>query len=360
MLRLQSIQLYQFKNYAQRQFQFKARLVGICGKNGAGKTNLLDAIYYLCFTRSYFNKSDVLNVLQGAQGFRIAGHFDLQDTPVQLACILRETGKKEFYCDEVLYPRLSLHIGRFPAVMISPDDVALITEGAEIRRRFLDSLLSQLDPQYLRQLIDYNRVLQQRNSYLKQLAESGQNGNSLLDVYDKQLAAHGTAIFEIRQERLRSLIPVILDRYQQIAEGNDLPQLRYLSQLHTLDLASLLLQSRERDRQAQRTLTGVHRDDLEINMGEQPFKTMASQGQRKSLLFALKLAEFETLQANMGFAPLLLLDDVFEKLDESRMHNLLNQVCRFNTGQVFITDTHRQRFQAEMEKLQLDYEIIDL
>lgn len=351
MLRLQNISLLQFKNYPQRKFQFHHRLVGICGRNGVGKTNLLDAIYYLCFTKSYFQKSDGANVLQGAMGFRLEGNITLDENSQKLVCILRENGKKEFYLNEEAYSKMADHVGKIPAVIITPDDVHIITDGSEERRRFLDALLSQIDHPYLVHLMDYVRILTQRNSSLKLMAESRQFNDALLDVYDAQLIKHADYIFQKRKNLLEELIPRIVDTYQSIAGAEEPLQITYDSQLLRQSYPELLRQTREKDKIVQRTTAGIHKDELEIKLDEQPFKAMASQGQRKSLLFALKLSEFDTLCEEKGFAPLLLLDDVFEKLDEQRMHNLLERVCLQNDGQVFITDTHCDRIREHFEKL---------
>ncbi|MBS1974786.1 MAG: AAA family ATPase, partial [Bacteroidetes bacterium] len=196
MFRLTNISVYQFKNYLHSSFSFNERIIGVCGNNGVGKTNLLDAIYYLCFTKSYFTKSDAQNVRYGAQGFRIEGEFEVNDECEKAVCILRETGKKEFFWHEALYEKFSAHIGKLPCVIIAPDDVQIITAGSEERRRFIDALLCQLDAKYLQSLMDYNRTLQQRNSLLKALAERKQHDHHLLDVYDEQLVKTGTYVFE--------------------------------------------------------------------------------------------------------------------------------------------------------------------
>jgi DNA replication and repair protein RecF len=323
-----------------------------------GKTNLLDAIYYCCFTRSYFTKSDSLNVLSGAQGFRIEGNFIKNEQPLQAVCILRETGRKEFLVQGEAYARFADHIGRIPCVIIAPDDVQIITGGSEERRRLLDALLSQLDNDYLKHLIDYNKVLQQRNGYLKSLAEKRETNLALLQVYDEQLAGYGGPIFKKRKEFLQQYIPRVYELYSQIAGAAEEIVLEYESQLLHQSFPSLLSGFREKDLLLQRTMGGIHRDDLGIRLRTQPFRAIASQGQRKSLLFALKLAEFETLKEEKGFPPLLLLDDVFEKLDEQRMHNLLMQVCAGNQGQLFITDTHEERIRQHFDALGKPFSIV--
>jgi DNA replication and repair protein RecF len=360
MLDLQSISLLQFKNYTNQSFEFTERIVGICGNNGVGKTNLLDAIHYLCFIKSYFSRLDANNVQQGKDGFRIEGNFLLQDKPEKTTCILRETGRKEFAVNSRAYDKFSQHIGRYPCVVIAPDDVILITGGSEERRKFFDSLLSQLDAEYLRHLITYTKVLQQRNSLLRSFAEAGIGDVSLLDVLDEQLIKPGDYIFNKRKEFFISFLPQAKHLYNEIAMQPEDVTLLYESQLLQASFAELLQATHQKDTFAGRTTAGIHRDDLEITLGNQLFRNIASQGQRKSLLFALKLAEMEVLKKEKGFAPLLLLDDVFEKLDESRISNLLKKVCIENEGQVFITDTNEERLRQHLDALEVQYQLMKL
>lgn len=380
LLFLSEISLVQFKNYEQASFHFSERIVGICGSNGIGKTNLLDAIYYLCFTKSYFTRQDQLSVhkssksnirpsdneplvrsdASGVAGFRIEGQFEKEGQPLKVVCILRENGKKELFSNNEPCERFSQHIGRLPCVIIAPDDVQIITSGSEERRRFLDALLSQLDPVYLQSLIEYNRILQQRNGYLKSLINNRVQDMELLDVYDGQLTTPGIYVFEKRKTFLRDLLPLVQRSYTDIAGVEEPLSFTYDSTLLEAPFAQLLRNSRDKDLYLQRTNTGIHKDDIDILYGGQPFKSIASQGQRKSLLFALKLAEYEMLKQYKGFPPLLLLDDVFEKLDAHRMHNLLDKVCLRDHGQIFITDTHGDRIRQEMDKLKIPSQIIAL
>ncbi|MCG2613598.1 DNA replication and repair protein RecF [Terrimonas sp. NA20] len=360
MLRIESLALLQFKNYSDRVFKTPERVIGICGLNGIGKTNLLDAIHYLCFTKSYFSRQDATSVQQGKTGFRIEGQVVLQDKPEKAVCVLRENGKKEFSINGQAYDKFSQHIGRYPCVVIAPDDASLITGSSEERRKFLDSLLSQLDAGYLQQLIVYTKVLQQRNSLLKSFAETGQKDLSLLEVIDQQLIPAGEYVFNKRKEFLVSFLPAVKHAYLDIARQQEELHLFYESELLRAEFPELLRATRQKDLLSQRTATGPHRDDIEISMGKMLFRNIASQGQRKSLLFALKLAEMDVLQQEKHFPPLLLLDDVFEKLDEERIANLLEKVCIKNEGQVFITDTNKERLTLQLEKLGVAFGMIGL
>ena len=371
------ISITQFKNYQFSSFDFTERVIGVCGLNGKGKTNLLDAVYYCCFTKSYFTKVDGLNVQFDSDGFRIGASAisskaggNLEDVSGdrkvepkkadEIVCIFRGAGKKEILLNGVAYTKLSEHIGKFPAVMIAPDDIGLITDGSEERRRFMDTVLSQMDAKYLQQLVIYNKVLQQRNSLLKRFAEQGKTDWQLLEVLDEQLIAPGNFIYAKRKLFSKSLIPLVQKFYTQIADNGEEVTLQYDSRLHDSSFHDLLNNYRQKDFITQRSNAGIHKDDIVFQLNGQVFKTTASQGQRKSLLFALKLAEFELLKENKGFAPLLLLDDVFEKLDDKRMQQLLHWVCNENKGQVFITDTHKERLEDAFKNLNAPYQIIEL
>lgn len=360
MLQLCSLHMFQFRNYASVRFDFSERVIGICGANGTGKTNLLDAIYYLGLTRSYFSRPDAQNVMHGTQGMRIEGHYLLDQKPVELVCIIRENNRKEFIANDEPYKKMSAHIGRFPCVMVAPDDVMLISGTSEERRHFIDSILCQMNTDYLQALIQYNKILQQRNSVLKQAGEGQSIDETLLSIFNDQLSEAGQSIYETRRVFLQEFLPLVNAHYLRIAGKDDQLQLEYISQLHETELSLLLQQHFRKDLALQRTTMGIHRDDLDLRMNALPFKLQASQGQRKSLLFALKLAEWDTLKAAKGFPPLLLLDDVFEKLDAARMHNLLEWVCRAEDAQIFITDTHKERLVKHLEDIGTSFQIIAL
>ena len=360
MLRLQSISLVQFRNYVQQNFLFTERIVGICGINGTGKTNLLDAVYYLSFSKSYFSRPDSQNLHHGLAGMRLESNYQLNDEPQRLVCVLRENNRKELVLNGEEYKKFSDHIGKLPCVMIAPDDIILITGGSDQRRKFLDTLLSQISKEYLHSLIDYNKILQQRNSLLKQLSETGRTDEALLEVLNEQFTNKGNYLFRERKEFLTGFLALTGSLYTRIAGKDDGLSLGYESQLLHDDFAGLLQATRQKDILLQRTNTGIHKDDLLFLMDMVPFKTEASQGQRKSLLFALKLAEWQVLKEKKGFTPILLLDDVFEKLDEQRMLQLLNWVCTESDGQVFITDTHPERLQAQLKAINVRFQLIEL
>lgn len=360
MPRFTSISLIQFRNYFAQHIDFTERIVAVTGTNGCGKTNLLDAVYYLCFTKSYFSKPDAQSVFTGEQGFRLEGKMNADNAFHSLVCVLRENGRKEFYADNELYKKFSMHIGKYPCVMIAPDDVQLITGASELRRNFIDTILCQLSPSYMHDIISYKKILEQRNSFLKATAERSTYDISLLDILDKQLVEKGGNIFSHREAFLKNFIPSVKKEYEALSGSDDKINIEFISQLQGYSFAALLQENRPRDLYLQRTGTGIHKDDLQISMRENDFKNMASQGQRKTLLFALKLAEYEVLKTNKGFAPVLLLDDLFEKLDEQRTKKLLMRVCAESKAQVFITDTHKERLSTALNAIEKKFQLIEL
>ena len=360
MLLLKKIALYHFKNYPDSQWNFDQRITAICGPNGSGKTNLLDAIYYLCFTKSYFSRVDAQVVQQGTSGLRIAGQFQMEDQHSEVSLIIRENNRKECWIDGEEYKKFSAHIGKFPCVIIAPDDIEIITGNSESRRKLMDLILSQCDQSYLQNLIAYNKILQQRNSFLKAAAEQQRLDHFLLDTLDEQLAEKGQLIFTSRKAFTAQFIPATLQCYKGIAQKDDGIEIVYDSQLLQDKFLDLLKANRQRDLYLQRTGIGIHKDELDITMQQQPFKQIASQGQRKSLLFAIKLAEFGILKDQKAITPILLLDDVFEKLDARRMHHLLHTVCIEEKGQVFITDTHADRMNEQLTAIGSAFHLIEL
>lgn len=360
MLMLKSLNLVQFRNYIQQRFDFTHRIIGIVGPNGTGKTNILDALYYLSFSKSYFNRPDAQNVHHSFQGMRIDGQYIIGDDDISITCILRENLKKEFYYDETAYTKLSHHIGKVPCVMIAPDDVQIITGTSEERRKLMDSLLSQLYPDYLQHLIQYNKVLLQRNSYLKLVAEQGNMDSIIIAALNDQLVHHGNIIYEHRKKLLNSLLPEILSLYKLLAGKLDEIHIEYVSSLHSKSFKLQLEDCLEKDVMLQRTSVGIHKDDLLITIQGQSFKQEASQGQRKSLLFAIRLAEWVFIKKEKNISPILLMDDIFEKLDENRMVQLLSWVNHHTDGQVFITDTHKDRVEQLLTEHVLDFQMIQL
>lgn len=360
MLHIDQISLTGFKNYPAASHRFTGLVTGICGLNGRGKTNLLDAVYVCCLTRSYFTSTDAACTRFGEEGFRLEARFSLDGKPQKVVLVYRGLNRKEISLNDIPYDRFSKHIGLLPVVVIAPDDIELVNGAGEIRRKFMDTVLCQLDPEYMQSLITYNKVLQQRNSLLRNQESSPNNLSALLDVLDEQMIVPGTQIYEKRKAFARKLIPLVQQHYREIAGQDEQVTLDYISQLATGRFPDLLRDGRSRDLSAQRSLTGVHKDEWQFNMNGQPFRGLASQGQKKSLLFAIKLSEYDMIKEQKGFAPILLLDDVFEKLDDQRMNNLLQRVCTRAEGQVLITDTHRERLEEAFRSLQIEGQTIQL
>jgi DNA replication and repair protein RecF len=355
-LRIEELKLFSFKNYRDSKFSFRESVVAICGANGTGKTNILDALHHLCFTKSYFPGSVAMHFDETMHGWRVEAIANINEQRHKVVCMQPIQGKKNMLWNDVAYTRLSDHIGILPAVIIAPDDIALINEGSETRRAYLDALISQTDADYLQQLITYQHQLQQRNALLK----SGYVRTDLLEVYDSQLAACGQAVFGKRKDVTAELFPLIEKYYRLLSNDKEKINWEYKSALHENTLELILKNKRESDLYQQRTTEGVHRDDLLAFLNGQPFRQTASQGQKKSLLFAMKMASFDFIQKKKNTAPLLMLDDVFEKLDTDRINRLLTWVKQQNNTQVFITDTHKERVKKSFEEIGIEGEIIEL
>lgn len=357
---LKNITLLNFKNYADAAVSFSKTVNAFVGNNGAGKTNLLDAIHYLCLCKSYFNPIDTQQIKTGQDLFMIQGDFDLKDKNEKISCGVKRNQKKQFKRNKKEYDKLADHIGLFPLVMISPYDSSIIMEGSEERRRFMDNVISQTNAQYLDELITYNKQLQSRNAFLKQVAATRRFDPALLEIYDEQLAHSGKKIFEKRKEFMIDFIPLFNQHYQFLTDDREQVQLEYASQLNETPFETLLLQSAEKDKILERTTTGIHKDELLFTISDMPLKKFGSQGQQKSFLIALKLAQYSYLQKHKGFKPLLLLDDIFDKLDDMRMHKLMEMVSHHDFGQIFITDTGRERVLNIFNKINVPITLYDV
>ncbi|WP_400192747.1 DNA replication/repair protein RecF [Hymenobacter sp. B81] len=341
---LDSLHLLFFKNYDEASLQFSPHINCFVGENGSGKTNLLDAIHYLSLTKSAFSAADAQCIKQDADFFLVKGKFLGPNNQAELIqCSLRQGQKKVLTHDKQPYERLADHIGRFPVVLISPYDTDIIRQGSEERRKYFDSLISQLDHGYLELLIQYSFLLRQRNALLKQFAERHSFDRDYLQVLDEQLVPAGQRLTELREQFLVSFIPVFQRHYTELAESREQVSLDYKSQLPGADFAALLRANERKDLALQRTTVGPHKDDYVFLMDGLSVKHYASQGQQKSFAIALKLAQFEVMAERKQHKPLLLLDDIFDRLDERRITRLLQLVANHTFGQIFLTDTHLDR-----------------
>lgn len=340
---------------------FDAPVVGIIGPNGIGKTNLLDAIYYLCYTKSYFHSREASNAMTGTEGFRIEGHFREPGRPMsgaeQKVCCIWRNGKKTLSFNEAAYDRVLDHIGRFTAVMIAPDDIELINGGSELRRKFFDGLLAQSDPDYLRHLMAYQKYLSQRNAYLKQ--QSGDVRHDLLDVYDERLAFHGAYLVQQRAGMKDEFPQWVKEYYGVMSQGTEPVEIHYQSMGDANELKARIEKSREKDLLYKRTLVGPHMEDWQLFVKGHPLKGHASQGQKKSFLIALKLAHIAWLR-QIGKTPFLLLDDIFEKLDEGRLERLFGLLQEGPLSQIFMSHTGKEAWQGHMAPFFPDAQVIEL
>ena len=357
---LQKISLVNFKNIESQTFSFEKKINCFVGNNGVGKTNVLDAIYYLSFAKSYFNPVAVQNIKHQQDFFVVEGEYLVNNRSEKIICSLKKGQKKVLKRNGKIYERFSDHIGQFPLVIISPADRDLIIEGSETRRKFIDGVISQQDKQYLKALISYNKVLGQRNALLKFFAANRTFDELNLSVYNEQLILYGTQIYEKRKEFLKEFVPIFNEKYQIISNDKEHVSLHYKSQLEDLSFEELLKRNLEKDKILQYTSVGVHKDDLSFEIGTYPVKKFGSQGQQKSYLIALKLAQFEFIKRQSNITPILLLDDIFDKLDEHRVAQIIELVNKDEFGQIFITDTHFERTETVVKQSNKPYEIFNL
>ncbi|AMM50919.1 DNA recombination protein RecF [Rufibacter sp. DG15C] len=348
---LENLHLLHFKNYEEATLPFSTHINCFIGDNGSGKTNLLDAIHYLSLTKSAFTGTDLQNIKDGEDYFIVRGRFVSNDKVSAVQCYLKAGQKKIITLNKTPYERVSEHVGQFPVVLISPYDTDLIREGSEDRRKFFDSLMAQLDHSYLDLLIQYNYVLKQRNSLLKQFAEKNYIDREYLQILDEQLMPLGTELSIRRAAFLETFEPVFQRHYQHLSGSSELVTLGYQSQLIRQNYAYLLDQSQRKDLLLQRTTVGPHKDDFVFLMADKSVKNYGSQGQQKSYVIALKLAQFEVLAQKNDNKPLLLLDDIFDRLDEKRITHLMQLVANNTFGQIFLTDTHLDRTDKILQPL---------
>ena len=354
---LNTLSLVNFKNYDQADFSFCPKINCLAGNNGAGKTNVLDAIYYLSMTKSSLNPADSQNIRYQTDFFVIQGEYDRKGEPECIYCGMKRGQKKIFRRNRKDYERLSEHIGLLPVVMASPADVHLIAGGSEERRRLMNEVISQCDRNYLLDMMYYNRALEQRNALLKTFAENRTFDAEVLEVWNEQLAAFGNKIYEYRTKYCQEIIPVFQQYYGEISGGNEKVELEYRSQLQEKDFATLLRESAEKDRLLQFTSAGSHKDDLLFQLDGHPIKKSGSQGQQKTFLVALKLANFEFIRQHGDIMPILLLDDIFDKFDARRVSLLIRLVSGDQFGQIFITDTGREHIEGILQQTECEYQI---
>ena len=357
---LKRLSLVNYKNFDSRDFEFDNKINCFVGDNGVGKTNTMDAIYHLCFGKSYFNPVSSQNIRHGQEFFVIEGSFLLRDREEKIVCSFKRGSGKLIKRNDKTYDRISDHIGLLPLVIISPADRDLILEGSDTRRKFMDGVISQSDKTYLRSLLNYNKILAQRNSLLKYFALNGRFDPDTIAIYNEQLDGYGTEIHQKRQAFIEELVPIFQEQYKVISGGNERVDLQYHSALKEASLIQLFEDSLARDRSLQYTSMGVHKDDLLFEIDGHPIKKFGSQGQQKSFLIALKFAQFNFIKKQAGTTPILLLDDIFDKLDENRVAHIVALVDDDHFGQIFLSDTHGERTEKIVKKIHQTYKIFNL
>jgi DNA replication and repair protein RecF len=354
---LKKLALTNFKNYELNELEFSPKINCFVGNNGVGKTNILDAIHYLSLTKSFFNSIDSISIRHGEDYFIIQGTFVRDDEDDQIYCAFQKQKQKLLKRNGKEYKKLSDHVGRYPVVMISPADSALITEGSEDRRKFMNKIISQYSAEYLDSVLRYNKALQQRNKFLKDINTSGNFDPDILSIWDAQLVKYGSYVFNEREILVNELIPVFQEYYSLISSGKESVKLKYRSHLSEANFAETLQNSLNKDRYLEYTTIGIHKDDLLLEMNDFMVKSLGSQGQQKSYLVALKLAKFDYIKRKAGFSPILLLDDIFDKFDAERVEQIIRLVGNHRFGQIFITDTHQNRLKDILSSHKTDYRL---
>ena len=357
---LKELTLFQFKNHSESNFIFSDKINCFVGNNGVGKTNILDAIHYLSLTKSYFNYQDSQNVQFDNEFFMIKGNFSKNNNSDEIQCNYNNSSGKILKKNSKKYKKFSEHIGEYPIIIISPTDTNLILEGSEIRRKYIDSSISQYQKSYIQNLINYNKILKQRNFLLKQFFDRNYFDEITLERYDSELVKYGNFIYNERKSFINKLSQVFTKYYSIISGGNEQVSISYKSQLNEDKFESLLNNSLTKDRLSHHTSTGIHKDDILFNMNGYPIKKIGSQGQQKSFLIALKLAQFDFISDKIGYKPIILLDDIFDKLDDTRVKQLVSFTKDGFFGQVFITDTHKDRCKEIIESTGVEFKIISI
>lgn len=357
---LKSLSLVNYKNFDSASFDFDAKINCLVGHNGVGKTNVLDSIYHLSFGKSYFNPVTSQNINHQAEFFVIEGNLEKNQREEHILVSAKRGQSKVIKRNNKPYERFSEHIGFIPAVMISPGDRDLILEGSETRRKFIDGVISQSDQNYLNALILYNKVVAQRNALLKFFAANSKFDRDTLEIYNSQMQEYGNILFESRTAFLQGFIPIFDKRYAEITNSNEKVSLEYKSQLQEKPLHILLEENLQKDMVLQYTGVGLHKDDLSFEIDGHPIKKFGSQGQQKSFLIALKLAQFDFIKRINNASPILLLDDIFDKLDEQRVAHIVALVAGNELGQIFISDTHAERTEKVVKESNQTYKIFKL
>ena len=348
---LEKIVISDYRNIQLQELEFSPNINCISGNNGEGKTNLLDAIYYMSMTKSAFVASDRFNMRHGTDEFSLAGTYRMENgLSSRFALKMTSKGEKKVKRDDKPYQKISEHVGVLPVVMVSPADVSMVSESGEERRRFVNSVLSQMDREYMSAMQQYNRLLLQRNTMLK----DSEPDRSLLEVIDMRMSILAEPIYQARKRFVEQLKPIVSEYYKTLSGDSEQVDIEYESELSKAGLDQLLAASFDRDRIMKHTTTGIHRDDFAFTMNGHPIRRFGSQGQQKSFLVSLKFAQYEIMKKNYGYAPILLLDDVFDKLDIGRISNLLQMVASNDFGQIFITDSNKVRMAGIVDELTQD------